>query len=234
MKKNIVARITNNLGIAFNVVLVQQGERYGLDDCLTHGDSEPMLEFYDATFAGEGRIPAEGKFVSRYGVITLSRHMPHYGLNLHGGVDEWAVDAITLAPVVELAQKIAAGAVSFPVQNEAPLPHTLADIVEYHGNTVLGLRESYLRNLREMTLPTTCFLSWEPVGCGAGVRASLKFIPVDTSDRSPTRRYRVEASLSWGSGGGRLDDADRVLDLHNAAMRLVKRMDGLTGYFPAT
>ncbi len=51
----------------FNVRIVRAGDRYGLDNCLTHDKDEPLVEFYDS------RYPhcEYGQFVSRYYVATI-------------------------------------------------------------------------------------------------------------------------------------------------------------------
>lgn len=87
--------------------------RYGLDDCLTH-DGGPMVEFYDATYAGPDFGP-RGQFVSRYYLSTLMdrRGMPglyaEYGLCLQGDVPEWVVSARNVAEAIAYARGYAEG-----------------------------------------------------------------------------------------------------------------------------
>ncbi len=75
----------------FNVRVVNKGDKYGLDFCLTHEEDKPLVEFYDV------RYPHTefGQFVSRYYVSTIlgdDGYGPKdSGLNLHGGVPEWTV-----------------------------------------------------------------------------------------------------------------------------------------------
>lgn len=89
--------------VPFNVRLVQIGESYGRDDCLTHGQGkydlhEPMVEFYDARHMHTSR----GQFVSRYYVSTLLNGASRTsGLMLDGGVPEWTVDAASMQRVVD-------------------------------------------------------------------------------------------------------------------------------------
>lgn len=80
----------------FNVRIVNKGEKYGRDFCLTHDGDKPMVEFYDA------RYPHTefGQFVSRYYVETiLGDGNKKTGLNLDGGVPEWTVSAEDMATV---------------------------------------------------------------------------------------------------------------------------------------
>ena len=89
-------------GKRFTVRIVREGDRYGLDDCLTHDESGPMAEFYDATYAGDERFSPHGQFVSRYYVSTLmeSQHRGR-GLDLCGYVPAWTIDARTMEVVYD-------------------------------------------------------------------------------------------------------------------------------------
>jgi hypothetical protein len=75
----------------FNVRVVNKGDKYGLNFCLTHDGDKPLVEFYDV------RYPHTefGQFVSRYYVETIlsdkGNGPKNSGLNLHGGVPEWTV-----------------------------------------------------------------------------------------------------------------------------------------------
>jgi hypothetical protein len=75
----------------FNVRVVNKGDKYGLNNVLTHNEDKPLVEFYDV------RYPHTefGQFVSRYYVSTIlgdDGYGPKdSGLNLHGGVPEWTV-----------------------------------------------------------------------------------------------------------------------------------------------
>ena len=73
------------------VRLVCKGQRYGLDDCLTHEGDSPLVEFYH-----EGSVKSVVGFISRYSVATLTRtsdlafvnegaSLSETGLCLHGG-----------------------------------------------------------------------------------------------------------------------------------------------------
>lgn len=86
--KNIVSR-----NIPFTVRIVEQGDKYGLRDCLTHNKSEPFVEFYD----GRYMHTQYGQFVARYNFTTLQDFKG--GLDLDGGVPDWKVDAAAMAEV---------------------------------------------------------------------------------------------------------------------------------------
>lgn len=86
----------NANGIPFNSRIVRKGEKYGLNFCLTHEESEPLVEFYDARFDHT----KFGQFVSRYYVTTLTGECEwshgdsrKTGICLDGGVPDWFVDA---------------------------------------------------------------------------------------------------------------------------------------------
>lgn len=84
-------------GITFLARRVDEGDRYGLDNCLTHPGSDPLIEFYDA------RHPhcEYGQFVSRYCLSTLQKHNPECGLDLHGGERDWKIDAASVGAVLK-------------------------------------------------------------------------------------------------------------------------------------
>lgn len=78
----------------YHVRLVFHGDKYGLNDCITH-EGAPMLEFYDAT-QDSAQFGERGQFVSRYNVATLNDDraaLIERGLDLHGGVAVWKVTA---------------------------------------------------------------------------------------------------------------------------------------------
>lgn len=90
-------------GRVFAVRLVSRGERYGRDGCLTHDKDEPLVEFYDTTYAGEWPDTFTGdlgQFVSRYYRETLVSHGEGSGLSLDGGVPVWSVSGESLATVL--------------------------------------------------------------------------------------------------------------------------------------
>jgi hypothetical protein len=94
-------------GIKFLVKIIRQGDRYGRNDCLTHDEKTPLVEFHDTRY---------NQFCSRYYLTTLLRQ-DHWtagkpslavtGLTLHGGIPEWHIDAAGMKPVVEWLEQIA-------------------------------------------------------------------------------------------------------------------------------
>jgi hypothetical protein len=107
-----IVNVTAANGVNYNVRLVEEGDRHGLNMCLTHnkpsivtGKVNPMVEFYDTKsqfhydFVGE---PEEakaagaqclGQFVSGYYVETLLENIATTnGICLHGGVPRWQID----------------------------------------------------------------------------------------------------------------------------------------------
>ena len=87
-------------GRVFALRVVNQGDAYGRNGCMTHDEAAPMVEFYDTIYAGEdpdtftGHL---GQFVTRYYVSTLMDTDPTRGLQLDGGVAVWTVTADSLA-----------------------------------------------------------------------------------------------------------------------------------------
>ena len=101
-------------GKSWRVKLVLKGDKYGLDNCLTHDKDEPMVEFYDLSYPET--IGEDGQFVSRYSLGTIlfegcgfSRQQlmnaeernPKYGIDLQGNVDGWEMSADCLTEVLE-------------------------------------------------------------------------------------------------------------------------------------
>ena len=103
-------------GVRWCVRIVFEGDDYGRNHCLTHDETEPMIEFYDMDSRAaelmrgsgdktEAYLAEEyGQFVSRYYYSTLKMRDPlgkgsaladwsKRGLNLHGGVDRWSVSS---------------------------------------------------------------------------------------------------------------------------------------------
>jgi hypothetical protein len=105
--KNLI-QVINDDGRRFNVRLVVQGESYGRDNCLAHDKADPLVEFYDATYANQKTFGALGQFVSRYYLSTLKgedgftirRPGPSRGLCLDGGVEVWHVSGANVEEVL--------------------------------------------------------------------------------------------------------------------------------------
>ena len=102
-------------GIRWCVRIVFEGDDYGLNHCLTHDETEPMIEFYDMDSRAaelmrgsddktEAYLAEEyGQFVGRYYWSSLKfeerfdgktlTDWSKRGLNLDGGVDRWSVSS---------------------------------------------------------------------------------------------------------------------------------------------
>ena len=79
----------NTAGVTFAARIINEGDKYGRDDCLTHNESKPLIEFYDMD---------AGVFVSSYYVATLTGECEYSrgdnrktGINLEGSVSKWFV-----------------------------------------------------------------------------------------------------------------------------------------------
>ena len=87
----------NSNGVPFNSRIVRKGDSYGLNNCLTHTEDDPLVEFYDARYDHTEL----GQFVSSYSASTLTGEgewsfgsdSRETGLNLEGSVSDWFVDA---------------------------------------------------------------------------------------------------------------------------------------------
>lgn len=101
-------------GKSWRVQLVFKGDKYGLDNCLTHDKNEPMVEFYDLSYPE--KFGEDGQFVSRYCLGTIlfencpidrknlmkaEERNPKYGIDLQGNVDGWKISADCLTEVLD-------------------------------------------------------------------------------------------------------------------------------------
>jgi len=101
--------VPNSIPVPMNIRLVFKGEKYGLDDCITHERDEPLVEFYDARHMHTDI----GQFVSRYGISSLkgedgfsNKRKPGVGINLNGGVKDWKMDGVSLDAVISWADAV--------------------------------------------------------------------------------------------------------------------------------
>jgi hypothetical protein len=83
----------------FNIRVVNTGDKYGRDDCLTNEKAQ-MVEFYDSRFDHKSSM-GRGQFVSRYYTSTILGGEYSNGLCLDGGIPEWTVSAEGMKQVVE-------------------------------------------------------------------------------------------------------------------------------------
>lgn len=90
-----VKEFTNDRGNAFTVVVQESDGHWGT----TPG--ETVVKFYDAEYAGKDGFTEHGQFASEYYLRTLLDHDQEYGLNLHGGVPKWSIDAETMAEITK-------------------------------------------------------------------------------------------------------------------------------------
>jgi hypothetical protein len=101
----------NENGIPFASIILNKGDRYGLNKCLTHEEEKPMVEFWDLRFEHEPIQEGgttKGQFVGRYYVSTIKgedefgggREMTH-GINLDGGIPDWFVDPRQVKQAIE-------------------------------------------------------------------------------------------------------------------------------------
>lgn len=77
--------------LTWAIRVIEQGDHYGLEDCLTHDKVEPLVEFFDTRYPHTDL----GQFVSRYSLGTMlgAKSSLQAGLCLYGGVPEWAISA---------------------------------------------------------------------------------------------------------------------------------------------
>lgn len=73
----------------FTVKVVFQGEKYGRDNCLTHEEAKPLVEFYDSRH----KHTEHGQSISRYYASTLLEGDHNHGLCLYGGEPAWNLTA---------------------------------------------------------------------------------------------------------------------------------------------
>lgn len=83
----------------FNVRILRKGEKYGLEDCLTHKERKPLVEFYDYRHRNDQEWK-RGQFVSRYYAETILKHDLNFGLSLDGGVPECTVSAESMRDIL--------------------------------------------------------------------------------------------------------------------------------------
>lgn len=83
----------------FNVRILRKGEKYGLENCLTHKERKPLVEFYDYRHRDDKEWK-RGQFVSRYYAETILKHDLNFGLSLDGGVPEWTVSAESMRDIL--------------------------------------------------------------------------------------------------------------------------------------
>jgi hypothetical protein len=88
----------NERGQPWTIRIVDKGDKYGRDDCLTYDKDEPVVEFYDADNPHDidpvsGTIL--GQFVSRYYISTIADGGSG-GLDLMGYEPKWKMNALVM------------------------------------------------------------------------------------------------------------------------------------------
>lgn len=87
-------------GIRWQVRVIREGDRYGLDGQLTRENGTPYVEFWDMD-----QFKGVGQFVSRYYLDTIKEIPMGQGLNLHGGVHRWQVSGKGMRTVLKFLQE---------------------------------------------------------------------------------------------------------------------------------
>lgn len=99
---------TGKTGRPFTVRIVREGDCYGLDDCLTHDDTDPLVEFYDAS-ADPDKFGPQGQFVSRYYLSTLLEETDgERGIGLEGDLDYWSIASTEFMALIEALREVEA------------------------------------------------------------------------------------------------------------------------------
>jgi hypothetical protein len=85
-------------GQPWTIRIVDEGDKYGRDDCLTYEKEEPVVEFYDADNLfdkDEASGEVLGQFVSRYYISTIADGKGG-GLNLMGYEPKWTINSLCM------------------------------------------------------------------------------------------------------------------------------------------
>ena len=88
----------NERGQPWTIRIVEEGDKYGRDDCLTYEKDEPVVEFYDADNPFTIDAPSGtvlGQFVSRYYISTIADGGSG-GLDLMGYEPKWKMNALVM------------------------------------------------------------------------------------------------------------------------------------------
>jgi hypothetical protein len=97
----------------WNVRIVENGDSYGRDMCLTHDEADPLVEFYDADVSfndGPKDIGMKlGQFVSRYYMSTLMDDGDPIGdgrgFCLDNGVPKWVIEGAAMKRVARFLDR---------------------------------------------------------------------------------------------------------------------------------
>lgn len=94
----------------FNVRIVNEGDTFGRDDCMTHTEEEPLVEFYDPK-QDPAVFGPRGQFIGRYYCDTIVNGDYPRGLCLDGGVPAWSISAHGMRSVKAFLRQRMASAV---------------------------------------------------------------------------------------------------------------------------
>jgi hypothetical protein len=83
-------------GIPFRALIIEQGDKFGLNDCLVNRNSVPIVQFFDRRY----NFSENGQFVSSYYISTLINRDKKDALCLQGGVPDWNISAASMSLVV--------------------------------------------------------------------------------------------------------------------------------------
>jgi len=99
-------------GRLWTIRIVEQGDNYGREDCLTHDRADALIEFFDTGSEFAAKFPPYGQFVSRYFLTTLQgtdgygQPFPGpYGLDLQGGDNNWKVSEEGMEAVMKFVNQ---------------------------------------------------------------------------------------------------------------------------------
>ena len=98
MKNLSIVNADNN--ITFNIVIVEKGEAYGLNNCLIAENT--LVEFYDSRY----NHSEYGQFVARYNLDTIKNYNTFYGLRLNTGSENWYVTHYNIQVIKEFIKDI--------------------------------------------------------------------------------------------------------------------------------
>tara|TARA_Y100001949_G_C15963766_1_gene320536 strand:+ start:591 stop:983 length:393 start_codon:yes stop_codon:yes gene_type:complete len=96
----IIKVFDNERGQPWTIRIVDKGDNYGREDCLTNDKNEPLVEFYDADHPHSIDVESGtilGQFVSRYNFSTIADSTG--GIDLMGYEPKWKMDYLALNSV---------------------------------------------------------------------------------------------------------------------------------------
>ena len=87
--------------LVWAIRLVEKGDKYGLNDILTHDEADPLVEFFDTRYEHTDF----GQFVTRYYLGTLLKSGG--GLCLQGDVPSWSVGEACMNRIRDWLRRVA-------------------------------------------------------------------------------------------------------------------------------